>query len=380
MKFTRKKRPHRRGGATSTIRNRTPISIMEMNVPINNKSLVVQSYAPSINQRLVSLKSIAREDIEECNNKQAFLLKESLQIKVKGKCYPYYSNKAKEFLLHNLQANKHIDSNKIITPVQSHSNCWFNTMFVALFMSDKGRKFFHFFRQLMIQGKQANGDDIPAKLRDSFSLLNFAIESCLTGNKYAYVLDTNNIIRHIFLSIPDSYKKKDKYLVDIDYANNPVYYYNGLMNYLNADSLSSLIVNATSNDWKRVIEQKISAVDFVPHYIILEIFDGTGSTPGNSGIITNKERSFTIGEYTYLLDSCIIRDVEQQHFTATLTCEGKEMAYDGASFHRLVPMKWKNRINTDNKWKFKGTEYPDGRPLNWSFRQGYQMLFYYRTK
>jgi hypothetical protein len=66
-------------------------------------------------------------------------------------CVPYYEPKAVKFLLKNLSANKHIKIDKIIPPIQSQSNCWFNTMFVTLFVSDKGRKFFHFFRQLMIE-------------------------------------------------------------------------------------------------------------------------------------------------------------------------------------------------------------------------------------
>jgi hypothetical protein len=37
-------------------------------------------------------------------------------------------------------------------------------MFVTFFVSDKGRKFFHFLRQLMIEGKQKNGAIIPSKL------------------------------------------------------------------------------------------------------------------------------------------------------------------------------------------------------------------------
>ena len=58
---------------------------------------------------------------------------------VNGKCYYYYSPEAKRFLLHNLAANKHIDPKKVIPPIQSHSNCWFNAMFVTFFVSDKGR-------------------------------------------------------------------------------------------------------------------------------------------------------------------------------------------------------------------------------------------------
>ena len=61
-------------------------------------------------------------------------------------------------------------------------------------------------------------------------------------------------------------------------------------------------------------------------------------------------------------------------------CEGKEMAYDGMSFHRLVPMDWVNKINTDFKWSFEGSNNYDGSPLEWNFAQGYQMLIYYRVK
>jgi hypothetical protein len=231
----------------------------------------------------------------------------------------------------------------------------------------------------MIEGKQSDGNQIPANLWASFSLLNFAIESCLSGTKYAYVLDTNNIISHIFKSIPESYKNQNKYLVDVDYANNPIYYYNSLMNYLNANILTSYIISLSDNNWKTHLEKVVNA-NFIPHYIVMEIFDGGSQSAGLSGIIRNKEISFQIGEYEYSLDSCIIRDFEQEHFTAVLTCEGKEMAYDGASFHRVVPMKWKSQINTDYKWNFKGTEHENGTPYYWSFTHGYQMLFYYRTK
>jgi hypothetical protein len=146
----------------------------------------IHSYSPTINQKLISLKSIPRSEIIDCNNKPAFELKEPLKINVRGKCYNYYEPQAIQFLLKNLAANKHINAKKIVPPIQSQANCWFNTMFVTFFVSDKGRKFFHFLRQLMIEGKQKDGSIIPSNLTNAFSLLNFAIEACLTGNKYAY--------------------------------------------------------------------------------------------------------------------------------------------------------------------------------------------------
>ncbi len=334
-----------------------------------------KSYTPSINKRLVTLRSSrSRKSIVKCNNYNAFLLKEPIKIHVRGKCYPYTSSIAKQFLLDNLRANKHINPNKIITPIQSHSNCWFNTMFVSLFMSDKGRKFFHFFRQMMIEGKRSNGEPIPPKLWNAFALLNFAIEVCLTGNPYAYRLNTNKIIRDIYLAINED--NKDPYIVDVDYANNPIMYYNALMNYLNVDDINIVDVYAYNNNWIKSVEDMIASTEKPPHIIVLSIMDA------QSKMITNKPKELIIGAsshgYKYVLDSSVVRDDEKEHFCAMITCEGKEFGYDGASFHRLVQMNWKNYLNKDKNWKFKGTERGPGDPLHWSFMNGYQMLLYYR--
>jgi hypothetical protein len=55
------------------------------------------------------------------------------------------------------------------------------------------------------------------------------------------------------------------------------------------------------------------------------------------------------------------------------------MGYDGMSFHRIVPLKWKDKINSDFTWKFEGSEDYDKTPLKWSFTHGYQLLMYYRV-
>jgi hypothetical protein len=56
------------------------------------------------------------------------------------------------------------------------------------------------------------------------------------------------------------------------------------------------------------------------------------------------------------------------------------MAYDGMSFHRLVPLEWKKYINSDFSWGFDGSNDVGGIPLKWNFTHGYQMLIYYRVK
>jgi len=339
---------------------------------------VKSSYAPTINDQLVSLKSIPREKIGDCNNEFAFKLREPLKIAIPGSmygnyCFKYSQPEAKKFLLHNLSANKHINPSIVVPPIQMQSNCWFNTMFATLFISDKGRKFFHYFRELMIEGKQARGAKIPEKLADAFALLNFAVESALTGSKYAYELNTNSIIKQIYESIPDHYHKKMPYLVGVDEASNPIRYYGSIINYLDEHSLQFLFVSKLETDWKTRVSADVKALVHKPHIIILEIFDKASET-------MNKPEAFKLGDAEYKLDSGVIRDTTQQHFCATITCEGKEMGYDGMSFHRLVPMKWKNTINANKTWGFEGSSDTDGTPLKWSFMNGYQLLLYYRVK
>lgn len=385
------KKKHNKSKKTKRLVNRTPYFINELSQNINEKYLenslekkVVKSYSPTVNNELVTLQSVEREKVHNCNNEKAFELKEPLQIGLPGviygkTCVPYDDEKAVKYLLKNLSANKHVNPEKIVPPIQSQSNCWFNTMFVTIFISDKGRKFFHFFRQLMIEGKQKGGKAIPIKLRDSFALLNYAIESCLQGNKYAYILDTNVIIKDIYEAIPKEYKETLPYIKDVFEAGNPIRYYWSLIYYLHNKSLEMLFIKNANEKWKDMIIKELETKKHLPHVITLEIYDGANKNPGISGVTRNKPRSFYIKGAKYVLDSCIIRDLSQQHFCATLTCEKNEMAYDGLSYHRLVPLIWKKYINSDFVWEFEGSNDSYGKALKWNFLHGYQMLNYYRV-
>ena len=353
----------------------TPLQVRKISNKIAHQ-FVPGSYSPTINQQLVTLKSIDRKDLLDCNVETAFKLKEPLQIGIPGtnKCYYYYSSEAKRFLLRNLAADKHVDPKKIIPPIQSHSNCWFNAMFVTFFVSDKGRKFFHFLRQLMIQGKQLDGSSIPDRIRDAFALLNFGIDACLTGNEFAYKLNTNSIIHLLYKGIPDSYKQKYPYIVDIDQAGNPLLYYMSIINYLNNSSIQILFIRDVNSKWKDKIVEAVSKMAHLPHIIVFEIYDEMASE------FNKKPVSFSVNNGKYQIDSAVIRDVSQQHFCATITCEGKEMGYDGMSFHRLVSLDWKNKLNSNINWQFEGTKDYDGTPLEWNFTKCYQLLMYYRIQ
>jgi len=338
--------------------------------PLHNRN--ISSYAPSINDDLVALKSIPREPLLDCNIGSAFRLQEPLQIGIPGLiygkyCHDFNSTEAKKFLLKNLSANKHVDPKVVVPPIQSQGNCWFNAMFVTFFVSDKGRKFFHFLRQLMIEGRQSNGLLIPEKIRNAFALLNFGIDACLTGNKFAYDFDTNSIIHQLFDSIPRAYRSKN--IVDVRQAGNPILYYMSMINYLNNNSIHLMLIRYSKSNWKDRVIQNIRSARHLPHAIVLEVFDD------DAGEFDKKPTSFKIDDTTYRIDSAIVRDTSKQHFCATVTCEGKEMAYDGMSFHRLVPLEWKERMNSNLNWQFAGTK----AGLVWNFTKCYQMLVYYRS-
>lgn len=359
----------------------TPLEIRKVSKKIFNKLEHGNkgSYSPTINQELVPLMSIPRKEISDCNIVAAYELKEPLKIGIPGvfygkTCYNYDTPEAKKFLLRNLTANKHIDPKKIVPPIQLQSNCWFNAFFVTFFVSDKGRKFFHFFRQLMIEGKQKDGTQIPHKLRDAFALLNFGIDACLTGNKFAYELNTNSIIKQLYKGIPESYKKNNPYIVNIDEAGNPLLYYISIINYLNNNAIITLFIRNATNSWKDKVSEGLKKLTHLPHIIVLEVYDEMAKE------FNKKPISFIINEAKYQIDSTVVRDITKQHFCSTITCEKKEMAYDGMSFHRVESLEWKEKLNSNFDWRFEGTTDYDGSPLVWNYTKCYQMLIYYRVE
>ena len=181
-------------------------------------------------------------------------------------------------------------------------------------------------------------------------------------------------------------------------ASNPILYYTSIINYLNqgtkvqaplarpsgealprtpplsgfapvSKKVDMLVLRKTKADWKEQALRYIRSSAHLPHVIVLEIFDDDAAT------FDRKPVSFQIDNSLYKIDSATIRDTTKQHFCSTITCETREMAYDGMSFHRLVPLVWKDKLNTDSNWQFAGTD----EKLVWNFTKCYQMLLYYRS-
>ena len=372
-----------------------------------------RSYSPSINKALNigSLKSMNPNNLNLCND----LLKINIGSSVKPNCLNYNNKKVEKYLLNQLKGSKHLDPEKFIAPKQLYSNCWFNTMFVTFFFSDKGRKFFRFFREFMIKGQKINGEHIEdSELRQLFFILNLFIEASYnqTGTskfkktkkekqrkkgifsktKKVYfrkgkqtLFDqinhlTNNLNTNFFIKIIHDRINEHIYddLPNIDDAGNPLQFYRTIMNYLNYNVLKMMRINIDSKiNAEKLLYDKFATYYVIPDIIILEDFE--------SG--THYDKSYTLtknnSRYKYMLDAIIItnkghiKPQANSHFVSVLTINGREYKFDGDSYSKLSSYKWKNMINTNKDWKF--VENPNYHEEKYNFTKGYKILFYYRS-
>ena len=374
---------------------------------IDNLTNKIRSFSPSINNKLLvhSLKTMNPNEIDVCQD----LLKIKLLKNGKETCLDYNDNFVKDKLIQNLKASKHIDVKKFISPRQIMSNCWFNTMFVTLFFSDKGRKFFRYFRELMITGKTFEGKEIETDLAKLFFILNLFIEASYNTNKnksqtkkktqmssfYKNLeilsdnLNTNFFIYHIYQIInkTDKMVATDKLLENrlrnfdipnIKEAGNPLQYYESIFNYLDYQNIRFLKLEL--ND-KEEIDKKLDLLfetdNNIPHIITIEDFQ-------SKSVFKNEYIFKKNGEnLKYVLDSIILTNKDHfdpkanSHFVSVLTINKKEYKFDGSSYSRLSQFKWKNMINKDKDWIFK--ENPNYYPEKYNFTKGYKIMFYYRS-
>jgi len=304
-------------------------------------------YYPSIE---IKEKYVEGAQMKVCNLRRAFRYESKLKYKLDGKCHNYDSTIVKKYLLNLLQRPIHMS--KIIPPKQIDGNCWFNSMFMMFFVSDKGRVFFQYLRKLMIEG--------TTELNDVLALLNFVVECCLQGNPYAVTLNTNRIIKRIHDIIHKIHKNADIPIdiPDTGEAGNPITYYQSLIRFLGNNKLNMIVV---SGDWKK----ELLTYKEIPHVIVV------------SGIMKRPKR-FSFNGHIYELDSASILDNEGDHFCAVLTCNGVEFVFDGYSKIRFSPFQWKDKINENIDWGFKDNIYEFDNELRWNFTKGYSECCYYR--
>ena len=256
-------------------------------------------------------------------------------------------------------------------------------MFMCFFISDKGRKFFKFFRQLMIKGVQLNGKKVRKALHDSFLHLDIYIDAVLSGESHQWPqeIDTNNIIRRIYNAMPQKYKT-NKMIRPVGEAHNPLKEYKGILNYLGNNTVPFQNIDV-GYDVQNLLEiTKSLKIDSNVEILMVEIYNGKNG-PGDSGKGGNEWERKEVLELNdgrkFALDSAIVRDTQNKHFCCVMTYDKKECGFDGVSFRRLSSFSWKQYLNKNQEWTFEGSNWSDSSgSIKWNFKNGYQILFYYK--
>ena len=376
-----------------------------------------RSFSPAVNKALVSMRESAVPTaqlgcgLEALLDGKARLPKASDKIVVVGRegrsrkpvCAAPDSKEAQKVLLRNLQGSSKIDCAKVTAPIQKEANCWFNCMFMSFFVSNKGRKFFRFFRQLMIEGRRADGTRLSRSLRYAFLLFNACIsaacgeakESYVPGAVTALALDTNHVLERVHRAIPSGLRYGN--IPARSQYGNPLSYYSTIMTYLGDGRLSLIRVKNSSAIKALMANFRRSPPPINTYWPKPNqgtgVFDDWQNPPDVIVIVRNLSEStqeyvpvsssFRVRSAEYEIDSAVVRDEGKNHFCALITCGTKELAFDGAAHTRLTPFKWKGLLNKSTRWWFSGdglTHKVSTSRLRWSFTKSYQELLYYRVK
>ena len=357
-----------------------------------------KSYLPSIYEKynIKSLSSTEPDpDVFNCYESDPDDIAVKNNEKNRWDCHSWDSPISQKAMLTNLHTKFKAPCSEIIPPTQRNSNCWFNSFVMIFFISDKGRKFFRILRETMITGKLPDGTELNKNLKKPFFNMNKFIDSFLLGTnnklKYANRVDTNEFIdkisKHYKLLPPNEQEDYSTYLdvankktevwgsifYEVDQAGNPYVYYKSLLKLIGFEPFSMLAISGKNpKEFNDHIEWHVSNYQKLPHIIVAEYYD--------TAYYKRKRNSFYIPtEFEYkdskwVLDSAVLRDKDQKHFSSYVTCNGNSYLFDGGAINKFYQHDWKNYINTKEKWK-TGPELTE----TFSFSSGYQLLFYYRV-
>lgn len=352
-----------------------------------------KSYSPNINRKLdvKKLKTLKNQTVNLCNN----LLQINIGTISKPRCLNFNNVLVKKFFLKNLMGSKHVDPCKFIAPKQLYSNCWFNTMFVTFFFSDKGRKFFRFFRNLMITGRRVDKSRLEdQELRKLLFIFNLYIEASYNQDSTKLVknkvnlheqvkiltsnLDTNFLIKRIYNRIK---KLSPHYsLPNLDEAGNPLEFYKVIMSYLKYDILKILTIDVDIN-----LKKKYSTIEDMLKLFFTKEQDIIIFEDHESKIDFKMEYELELDskKYKYKLDSIILTNKDHykpkanSHFVSVLTINKQYYKFDGSSYSKLSKFDWTKILNKNVDWTF--IENPAYYPEKYNFKYGYKILFYYRS-
>lgn len=133
--------------------------------------------------------------------------------------------------------------------------------------------------------------------------------------------------------------------------------------------------NNTFKELKEYVEEEL----YNSHVIILKITNDDIDSVLSNVYFKNKKKpkEINIKNRKFVLDSAVLLDNNNQHFSAYITINKKEYMFEGYSYARIVPFKWKNKLNKLKSWRtFKSRVYEKN--YN-NFMKGHQLLYYYRV-
>lgn len=376
-------------------------------------SYMGEAYSPDANKYVVSFRESRDRlgDIDICNHNEfnnTFKNKDIGDIEIRigdpqvKKCVPLKSKEATEHMLSSLRNPRPIDIDNVIFPIQIDSNCWFNTWFVAMFISDKGKKFTRFLREKMITGRLAK--KYGSHMKHTMKLLNLCIECSYNRGKYdtKYIINTNSVIRHLAESSVTEYKSgriSPRMLRGIYFqgdAGNPADYYRNLLYHLSSPADRFLMHSVMYEDdivsYGKRVNGSIKADEIIVGNLLPDIVNIRSYTPDNevledvpvvvSGVYHFGENVKIVGrdekKINYVLDSIIVRDIGLNHFIILFTCNNICYLYDGELEEPLVKCNWKKDMIKDHKEisiKYNGMR------TNFKYKLNKSMCeyFYYRV-
>tara|TARA_B110000211_G_scaffold234646_1_gene305331 strand:+ start:4522 stop:5952 length:1431 start_codon:yes stop_codon:yes gene_type:complete len=358
----------------TVIADTTPI----INKIMQKKVALFGEYSPSINKHLKRLKSLSPVEAQGCGGSE-------IRVKLLSgttKCYNWNSKTAQKIMLDNLLSKKPIDCTTVTAPKQFKSNCWFNSFFMVFFISDMGRKFNRWLREAMITGKLADGRSVKKVLRRPLFVLNKYINASLRSSydttNFADLMDTNNIIEMVFSAVGRRINNAalKTVIAPVDVPSNPLRFYKALYYELGGELMKWLQIRGRDStsikrEFDRCKHEKIAKI------VYLEIHDNESKSfkKPRQFVIKKKEPNGYTYNYTYTLDSAVLRNTAKHHFSAYITCNGKDYGFDGESFSRMQPFNWKTKLNRNSQWRFA-----DQYDTYFNFTKGYQLLIYYITE
>jgi len=319
-----------------------------------------KSYSPQLNKYLLPETTLTnRIDFHSCNPGQ-------IRVKKHGyKCMNLNTIAAKQQMLKLL--NRKLVIRHITAPKQKLSNCWFNTMFMCFFISDKGHKFTKILRQIMITGKRLDGSTLDSQLIPIFLRLNVAIQSSFNNvsDRYYLLNDTNRIIASLAKYYPDEYRINT--ITKAGDYGNPLSAYDTMIRYLFGTTNNTHVKDIFEYDFKNILHNRMP----IQHDIIAVHLDQ------DIEYIEKPLELLDSRNRMWRLDSVIVSN--EEHFICFVTINQKEYGFDGGSYSKLQRIRWKENINKNQNFNLdKGRKSVNGWSFN--FTKGYQILLYYRIR